>query len=1039
MNIFKPSSSLFKASLLLLVFIVSAQSASASGVYQVTRGSSLTLTWAVTGASNCTPGTTYPTTADGWNAFWIGTNPQPASGTKTLPFYAAPNQDYTFTCTASGVSDTTTVHINDCGTGTHWDGSTSCVPNTYIITPASGSGGTVSPLGAQSVNYGSNITFNITPNTGYSISSVTVDGTNVGTPTTYTFNNVTSDHTISAAFSINTFTITPSAGSGGSISPSNPQTVNYGSNQTFNITPNINYAIQSVTVDGSNVGTPTSYVFNNVTANHTISAAFVFIANSCNQKVDGTCTLPGGTQSGTSAGSCTPPYSGTCSALCTNGVWGSTTNNCTPPPAPVVTVTSHTVYGGATGQAYYGENSVGDGGQIYISWTATNNPDSCTVYRDGASQGTQTSPYLISSGIVATTNFVVKCTNVGGTGTSNTATFTVPPVPSNPTGSCQAPGSPLTLSWSTAAPNVYVRIAKGAVDPNTAACGTPQLNPPEGLCGGRIANTNSYTFTPSTPGAQYSWYVYGADQFGNWSQVIGTNTTNCAAAPTATFTNPSLTCTVPAGSNHCNPVPTINWTTANTSGETFTDCAAGVYSAFNVPPNNPSYNGETVTLSGSGPTANGCYRIYYGKYYDNPSLQAAINAGTSWVISTADQIVTASCASGSTWGVASQTCLADPAIGSFTSSLYGLEERGTKVASDTGILRSIANKVMGVGVAYAAALANGDVKKINGDLAYAYGSKVQLTWGAVTGGGTITCNITNDKDGTSLPAAPLSGGSVIVGPLTQSTTFTLTCSNGVGPAATKTTFVSIDPANCPATTINNCDVNVTVAGNTSGTCHSGYYNSCQYTCKSDGTWNVAGGTNTCAADTVTLKADGNAGSETVLNGSTVHLTWASQGAVGCWSSGGSQGVDGPGFVSGGVANKGAPGVSVVANEPPNPASYGIDCYDSKGFKFSSVVSVTLIDPTLTITANPTRVPVGGGATTIAWTANDIGASGCSITKNGASWKTNLLPDGSGNVSGSQNDPSVTTQTTYKLTCTSITGKVYSQSTVVNVGSNFQNF
>ncbi|MDQ7787263.1 MAG: CARDB domain-containing protein, partial [Thermodesulfovibrionales bacterium] len=70
------------------------------------------------------------------------------------------------------------------------------------------------------------------------------------------------------------YTITASAGAGGSISPSDTVTVDYGADQSFTITPNANYHVADVLVDGSSVGAVTSYTFNIVTANHTISASF---------------------------------------------------------------------------------------------------------------------------------------------------------------------------------------------------------------------------------------------------------------------------------------------------------------------------------------------------------------------------------------------------------------------------------------------------------------------------------------------------------------------------------------------------------------------------------------------------------------------------------------------------------------------------------------------------------------------------------------------------------------------------------------------
>ncbi len=147
--------------------------------------------------------------------------------------------------------------------------------NTYTLTPLASAGGSISPNIPQTVNYGGSKTFNFTPNTGYHISSVVVDGVSQGTPSSYTFNNVTANHTIVVSFAIDTFTLTPSAGANGSISPNTVQTVNYGSSATFNFTPNTGYHIANVVVDGVPLGTtPGSYTFSNVAANHTIAVSF---------------------------------------------------------------------------------------------------------------------------------------------------------------------------------------------------------------------------------------------------------------------------------------------------------------------------------------------------------------------------------------------------------------------------------------------------------------------------------------------------------------------------------------------------------------------------------------------------------------------------------------------------------------------------------------------------------------------------------------------------------------------------------------------
>ena len=72
--------------------------------------------------------------------------------------------------------------------------------STYTITASAGAGGTISPSGSVSVAQGGGKAFIIAANTGYQISSVMVDGVSQGAVSSYTFSNVTANHTISASF-----------------------------------------------------------------------------------------------------------------------------------------------------------------------------------------------------------------------------------------------------------------------------------------------------------------------------------------------------------------------------------------------------------------------------------------------------------------------------------------------------------------------------------------------------------------------------------------------------------------------------------------------------------------------------------------------------------------------------------------------------------------------------------------------------------------------------------------------------------------------
>jgi hypothetical protein len=80
--------------------------------------------------------------------------------------------------------------------------------------------------------------------------------------------------TVGAAFALRSYTITASAGTGGTITPSGSVSAAYGSNQSFTVTPRSGYRVRYVLIDGSNHGALTSYTFSNVMAKHTIKAYF---------------------------------------------------------------------------------------------------------------------------------------------------------------------------------------------------------------------------------------------------------------------------------------------------------------------------------------------------------------------------------------------------------------------------------------------------------------------------------------------------------------------------------------------------------------------------------------------------------------------------------------------------------------------------------------------------------------------------------------------------------------------------------------------
>ncbi len=71
---------------------------------------------------------------------------------------------------------------------------------THTITALAGNNGRISPAGSLTVNEGTNRTFSIHPDPSYQVLNVKVDGVSAGTVSSYTFSNITGDHTIEAAF-----------------------------------------------------------------------------------------------------------------------------------------------------------------------------------------------------------------------------------------------------------------------------------------------------------------------------------------------------------------------------------------------------------------------------------------------------------------------------------------------------------------------------------------------------------------------------------------------------------------------------------------------------------------------------------------------------------------------------------------------------------------------------------------------------------------------------------------------------------------------
>jgi len=104
------------------------------------------------------------------------------------------------------------------------------------------------------------------------------------------YNQVWADIT-NAGGGTTSYTITPSAGTGGSISPSSPQSISSGGSQLFTASPDSGYIIYNWYVDSSFVQSGGStYTISSVSADHTVRVDFRYTGSSRKRIIVVTCT-----------------------------------------------------------------------------------------------------------------------------------------------------------------------------------------------------------------------------------------------------------------------------------------------------------------------------------------------------------------------------------------------------------------------------------------------------------------------------------------------------------------------------------------------------------------------------------------------------------------------------------------------------------------------------------------------------------------------------------------------------------------------------
>ena len=146
----------------------------------------------------------------------------------------------------------------------------------YGIAASAGEGGTISPAGTASLLQRMPALYAITPDAGYCIQDVKVDGVSVGSVSTYTFDPVYSNHVIAASFAHTapSYGISTSAGAGGGIAPGGEVSVAQGGSQAFCVVPKPGMIIKGTVIDGIEIGPRDRYTFSDARRNHSIAASF---------------------------------------------------------------------------------------------------------------------------------------------------------------------------------------------------------------------------------------------------------------------------------------------------------------------------------------------------------------------------------------------------------------------------------------------------------------------------------------------------------------------------------------------------------------------------------------------------------------------------------------------------------------------------------------------------------------------------------------------------------------------------------------------
>ena len=150
---------------------------------------------------------------------------------------------------------------------------------TETVTVSVGDNGTVSPSGSVVVERGEDLELTITPDDGYRIASVILDGTDVTSEvkdSVFILSNVVSGHSVRVEFEVITYTVTVTAGENGSANPTT-SVVEYGKSLKIVFIPEPGYRTSYLTINGGDRIVPddrTNYVIDDIIEDKAVEVFF---------------------------------------------------------------------------------------------------------------------------------------------------------------------------------------------------------------------------------------------------------------------------------------------------------------------------------------------------------------------------------------------------------------------------------------------------------------------------------------------------------------------------------------------------------------------------------------------------------------------------------------------------------------------------------------------------------------------------------------------------------------------------------------------